>query len=94
MNRLLAATVVCAALGVWSLRAETTGTESNYDRLVREGRNAWKLIDSKLIQTNEVGEWAIPVNLSWQRGIGLGSPSAAAGAWRSRPHRRRDCGSG
>ena len=37
-------------------------------------------IDSKLIQTNEVGEWAIPVDLfSKLRGIGLGSPSAAAG---------------
>ena len=82
MKRLIAATAICATLvggSVCSLRAETVGTESNYDRLVREGRNVWQLIDSKLIQTNAVGEWAIPVGLSWPKGICLNYPSAAAG---------------
>lgn len=75
MKQVTVAAIVCAALGVCSLRAETTGTESNYDRLVREGRNVWRFKPSAnnndygmLAQTNALGQWAFSCKFqSWKK---------------------------
>lgn len=73
----------CFASVSLPLRAEVVETETNYERLVREGRNVWRLTDGNklLVQTNEVGQWALPVGWTpWSKSISLNSPSAESGS--------------